>query len=74
MSKQYDISTDSWQTGYEEWKKVLEGTGKSTGAETPVLEKPPCYVHRPVRYVGFTETYDYCEVCDAKLKDGKWQK
>ena len=37
-------------------------------------EKGKCIIHTPVQYVGFTETYDYCEKCDAKYKDGQWVK
>ena len=41
----------------------------------PETERPPvCLEHRHIirHYVGFSEIYDYCFVCDAKRINGKW--
>ena len=41
----------------------------------PETERPPvCLEHRHIvrQYVGFSEIYDYCDVCDAKRINGKW--
>ena len=62
--------TLDYQAGVEAWLEKLNGQKIPTETEA----KPNCLVHRPIKYVGFTETYDYCEICDLKFKDGKWVK
>lgn len=75
----YPNLDEEWQAGYEEWKKKLleslelqdpPGVTKKQGS----LPTPFCYVHRPVKYEGFTDSYEFCEICDAKLRNGQWQR
>ena len=46
----------------EKWKQQMNrGPSISFGSE-----------HEPQEYIGFTDRYDFCLKCDAKLVDGHW--
>lgn len=82
------VGTDLWDAfvGDGDYEIVDYGDGtftfkKKDYSATPppppreAKELPPVCVewkHEPVTYVGFTEAYDYCTVCDAKKINGKW--
>lgn len=63
------MNDELWFDGYEQWKKKMLETA-ATPAPTP--EKTKCILHDPETYVGFTDTFVYCRICDAKKKGDEW--
>lgn len=54
-------------TDYDELVDLITGSGQSMYGyeESSDKEKKHCY-HKWVKYVGFTETYMFCELCGEK--------
>jgi hypothetical protein len=50
--------------------------GDAVVTPEPPVEQRVCgdLFHDPEHYVGFTEAYDWCRLCGAKLLNGKWVK
>lgn len=82
-----NVGTDWWldfAVGDGDYEIVDEGDGsfavrrKDYSAQPPPpppVERPPVcleFKHVPQEYVGFTEAYLYCAICDAKKLNGKW--
>lgn len=57
-----EVRLNSIDDVLERWKQQLNrGPAISFGCE-----------HEPREYIGFTDCYDFCLKCDAKLIDGNW--
>ena len=86
QNEKVTVGTDLWDAyvGNGDYEIVDFGDGTFTfkkkdysGAQPPPPPKEEVrqcgdYLHEIEKYVGFTEAYDFCKICDAKKIDGKW--
>lgn len=59
---------DSMIVSYYTVKKIAHNDCYQRYLSEAYKSKPFCY-HRWVDYVGFSETYKYCEICQEKRRD-----
>lgn len=65
-------SDDELEQSLEEWENKLRSAGWSIKPNRPASDDAKYCSHQWKKYVGFTQVYDFCTVCDAKrYDDGK---